>query len=360
MRHPHGWNAGSRLSGPVAGMLHTGRSRNDQVATDLRMWRGVPAPICCRDCRIAGGSGDASAEHRTAPMPGYTHLQRAQVVSSRTICSPTSRCSRVTPCASARHAPPATSFPGNGALAGSTLPLDRDRWPASSASGGSPPTAWTLRDRDFAVEITAACARPWCTARASAKKLVLWSSAEFGFRAFPTAHATGSSLMPQKKNADVAELAREECRVIGDSSPAHHAQGAAPQYNRDLQETRSRSSTRSTRRPRPHAHRAHHRRAVRHRRERRRIRPRAPGDRRAEHLVANGVPSGSARIVVRWWRGRSPPGERSRMSASVSGAASDRFDPTCSSSSTLCGAPPPNVPGSRAPLVTRNSLVPAH
>ena len=229
------------LAGPVAGMLHTGRSRNDQVATDLRMW----ARRECSDLLVAlAGLQEAlvrrAAEHRTAPMPGYTHLQRAQVVSlAHHLLAYVEMFARdALRLGAARRA--CDELPlGSGALAGSTLPLDRDR--VAHLLGFERVAANSMdavADRDFAVEIAAACALTMIHCSRLGEELVLWSSAEFGFASLPDSHATGSSLMPQKKNADVAELARGRSgRVIGDLVALLTVLKGLPlSYNRDLQE----------------------------------------------------------------------------------------------------------------------------
>jgi argininosuccinate lyase len=229
------------LAGPVAGMLHTGRSRNDQVATDLRLW----ARRACTDLLLAlAGLQEAllvrAAEHRRDPIPGYTHLQRAQVVSlAHHLLAYVEMFARdALRLGAARTA--CDELPlGSGALAGSTLPLDRSRVAgelgfARIASNSMDAVA----DRDFAVEITAACALTMVHCSRLGEELVLWASAEFGFVTLPDSHATGSSLMPQKKNPDVAELARGRSgRVIGDLvALLTMLKGLPLTYNRDLQE----------------------------------------------------------------------------------------------------------------------------
>ncbi len=229
------------LAGPVAGMLHTGRSRNDQVATDLRMW----ARRACTDLLVAlAGLQEAlvtrAAEYRTAPMPGYTHLQRAQVVSlAHHLLAYVEMFGRdALRLGAARRG--CDELPlGSGALAGSTLPLDRDR--VAHLLGFERVAANSMdavADRDFAVEIAAACALTMVHCSRLGEELVLWTSAEFGFAGLPDSHATGSSLMPQKKNADVAELARGRSgRVIGDLVALLTVLKGLPlTYNRDLQE----------------------------------------------------------------------------------------------------------------------------
>ena len=229
------------LAGPVAGMLHTGRSRNDQVATDLRMW----SRRACTDLLVTiAGLQEAlvqrAAENRRAPMPGYTHLQRAQVVSlAHHLLAYVEMFARDALRLGAARAACDELPLGSGALAGSTLPLDRDKVAhelgfARVASNSMDAVA----DRDFVVDITSACALAMVHCSRLGEELVLWSSAEFGFATLPDSHATGSSLMPQKKNADIAELARGRSgRVIGDVvALLTTLKGLPLTYNRDLQE----------------------------------------------------------------------------------------------------------------------------
>src|SRR6202035_411 len=229
------------LAGPVAGMLHTGRSRNDQVATDLRMW----ARRACTDLlgELAGVQEALlarAAEHRNTPMPGYTHLQRAQVVSlAHHLLAYVEMFARdALRLGAARLA--CDELPlGSGALAASTLPLDRDRVAQELGFGRVASNSMdAVADRDFTVEITSACALTMVHCSRLGEELVLWSSTEFGFASLPDSHATGSSLMPQKKNADVAELARGRSgRVIGDLVAVLTVLKGLPlTYNRDLQE----------------------------------------------------------------------------------------------------------------------------
>jgi argininosuccinate lyase len=181
-----------------------------------------------------------ATEHRTAPMPGYTHLQRAQVVSlAHHLLAYVEMLSRDAVRLGAARAASDELPLGSGALAGSTLPLDRQRVAvelgfARVASNSMDAVA----DRDFAVDIIAACALTMVHCSRLGEELVLWSSAEFGFASLPDSHATGSSLMPQKKNADVAELARGRGgRVIGDLVALLTVLKGLPlTYNRDLQE----------------------------------------------------------------------------------------------------------------------------
>ena len=317
------------LAGPVAGMLHTGRSRNDQVATDLRMW----ARRACTDLLLAlAGLQEAlvarAAEHRRAPMPGYTHLQRAQVVSlAHHLLAYVEMFARDALRLGAARAGCDELPLGSGALAGSTLPLDRDRVAhelgfARVASNSMDAVA----DRDFAVEITAACALTMVHCSRLGEELVLWSSTEFGFASLPDSHATGSSLMPQKKNADVAELARGRSgRVIGDLVALLTVLKGLPlTYNRDLQEDKEPlfdavDSTAATLRMLTEVIAVVHFDV-----DAMRVAASDPALQAtdvAEHLVANGraVPRGAHHRRRAGGADRSPPDERSPTSTSTSG-----------------------------------------
>jgi argininosuccinate lyase len=227
--------------GPVAGCLHTGRSRNDQVATDLALY--------LRDAARAMRAGllelrrvlvRRATEHLDTILPGYTHLQRAQPVRlahhwlaffemlGRDAGRFTDLNRRLS-----------LSPLGSGALAGTTLPLDRDD--TARALGFAGPTRNSMDAvgaRDGALEFLAACAIAMVHLSRLAEELVLWSSSEFGFIELSDAYATGSSLMPQKKNPDVPELVRGKTgRVIGDLvALLTIVKGLPLTYNRDLQE----------------------------------------------------------------------------------------------------------------------------
>jgi argininosuccinate lyase len=229
------------IAGPVAGRLHTARSRNDQVATDLRLWcRRRAAELALACAALQEALLRRAAEHRLTPMPGYTHTQRAQVVSLahhllahvEALQRDAERC-----LAAARRA---DVLPlGSGALAGTTLPIDR-RVPQRELGFArlSANSLDAVSDRDFAVELVAACALLMVHLSRLAEELVLWTTSEFGFAELPDSHSTGSSLMPQKKNADVCELARARTgRVIGDLVALLTVLKALPlAYDRDLQE----------------------------------------------------------------------------------------------------------------------------
>jgi argininosuccinate lyase len=229
------------LVGPVAGRLHTGRSRNDQVATDLALF----LRDACRTARHGIGALRRALlararEHRDTVLPGYTHLQRAQPVrlahhwlayvemlgrDAGRFADAESRLSR--------------SPLGSGALAGSTLPLDQEHTArALGFEGPSRNSLDAVGSRDAALEFLAAAAICMVNLSRLSEELVLWSSSEFGFVELTDAYATGSSLMPQKKNPDVPELVRGKTgRVVGAlTSLLVTVKGLPLAYNRDLQE----------------------------------------------------------------------------------------------------------------------------
>jgi argininosuccinate lyase len=231
----------TELVGPVGGKLHTGRSRNDQVAVDLRLW------LRAECTRLAGAVRgleralvETAAAHRTAVLPGYTHLQRAQPVllahhllAHREMLKRDR--SRLLDCRERADELPR----GGGALAGAGFALDRER--IARDLGFARVSANSLDavgDRDAAVEFLAACAMTAVHLSRLGEEVVLWASDEFGFVELPDGFATGSSMMPQKKNPDVAELVRGKAgRVIGALvALLTTLKGLPLAYNRDLQE----------------------------------------------------------------------------------------------------------------------------
>lgn len=227
--------------GPVAGRLHTGRSRNDQVATDLALY--------LKDACHAAQLGllelqqiliERASEHIDTILPGYTHLQRAQPVRLAhhwlAYVEVLGRDRERFADAQARlsHCPL-----GAGAIAGSTLPLDREH--SAQALGFSAPTANsmdTVSSRDIALEVMADTAICMINLSRMAEEWVIWSSSEFGFMELADAYSTGSSLMPQKKNPDVPELVRGKSgRAVGNLvSLLTTMKGLPLSYNRDMQE----------------------------------------------------------------------------------------------------------------------------
>ena len=227
--------------GEVAGRLHTGRSRNDQVVTDLRLY----AKRNCRELMLSIANLQEALtrraqQHRATLMPGYTHGQRAQVVSlAHHLLAYVEMLQRDIGRLEDVHDRCDVLPLGSGALAGSTLPLDRravaDELSFASISANS---LDAVSDRDFVVELTSACALIMVHLSRFAEEVVLWTSSEYGFAALPDSHATGSSLMPQKKNPDVLELVRgRSARTIADvTGLLILLKGLPLAYNRDLQE----------------------------------------------------------------------------------------------------------------------------
>jgi argininosuccinate lyase len=227
--------------GEAGARLHTGRSRNDQVATDMRMFT--------RDaCRATAARIDAlqavlvlraeSSLH--VLLPGYTHLQRAQPVrlSHHLLawCEMLDRDrARLLDAARRMNVSPL----GSGALSGTTFPIDREQAARELGFDGvSRNSLDAVADRDFLVESVAALANCAIHLSRIAEELVLWSTQEFGFVQMSDAFTTGSSMMPQKKNPDMAELVRGKSgRVVGDLvSLLVMLKGLPLTYNRDLQE----------------------------------------------------------------------------------------------------------------------------
>jgi len=227
--------------GPAAGRLHTGRSRNDQVATDLLLYLRDAARAARRGLLELRAVLLARArEHVETVLPGYTHLQRAQPVR---LAHHWLAFEQMLARDAARFADLrgrlAEAPLGAGALAGSTLPLDRAA--TAAALGFAAPNANSMdavASRDAALEFLAAGAICMVQLSRLAEELVLWSSAEFGFVELADAFSTGSSLMPQKKNPDVPELVRGKSgRAIGNLVALLTVLKGLPlTYNRDLQE----------------------------------------------------------------------------------------------------------------------------
>jgi argininosuccinate lyase len=231
----------SELIGDVGGKLHTGRSRNDQIALDERLYlRDVVghARAGVRDVQAALVA--RAAEHVETPMPGYTHLQRAQpVVLAHHLLAYVFMLERdrerLAGCAARADRLPL----GAGALAGTAFPIDRAA--LARELGFSAVTANSLdavSDRDYILEFLGAAALLGMHLSRLAADLTLWATAEFGFVEFADAFATGSSIMPQKKNPDVAELIRGKCgRLYGNLVAVLTTMKGLPlAYNSDMQE----------------------------------------------------------------------------------------------------------------------------
>ena len=230
---------------PAGAKLHTGRSRNDQVATAMRLWlkdqivADQSALRCLQSALVAWGKRD-----REIVIPGYTHLQRAQpVLLAHHLLAYVEMLyrdhDRLGDCLRRVDVLPL----GAGAIAGSTLKLDRAFVArVLGFSRISENSMDAVSDRDFVVEYLAAAALLAVHLSRLAEDLILWSTAEFHFLRIGDAYTTGSSLMPQKKNPDVAELARGKTgRVIGNLVAALTLLKGLPMtYNRDLQEDKER------------------------------------------------------------------------------------------------------------------------
>jgi argininosuccinate lyase len=231
----------TELAGPVGGRLHTARSRNDQVATDVALFT--------REAALAGAEAvtalmaaliDAAERHLDWPLPGYTHLQRAQpVYLSHHLLAYVWMLERDR--ARLRFAAEQTAaLPlGAGALAG--VNFDTDRGAVAAELGFervAPNSIDAVSNRDFVLDYLGAAAT--CATHLSrlGAELVLWSSQEFGFVELPDGWTSGSSIMPQKKNPDAAELLRAKApRIVAHLSALHGVMHALPlTYNKDMQE----------------------------------------------------------------------------------------------------------------------------
>ena len=231
-------------AGEAAGRLHTARSRNDQVALLNRL---LVRSLCDRAAselhRLISVLCDLGEMYADSAMPGYTHMQRAQPITlGHHLLAYGEMFSRdrerFLDCRRRVNVSPL----GAGALAGSPYPLDREMVAFELGFDGVTRNSLdATADRDYAAEFIAACAMAQVHASRFAEDIVLWASAEFAFVRLPDGFATGSSMMPQKKNADVAELARGRTgRVIGELVNILVQQKGLPMaYNRDLQEDKA-------------------------------------------------------------------------------------------------------------------------
>ena len=231
----------AELIGPAAGRLHTARSRNDQVATDLRLWvrdaiDGLDADLM----ELQSALIDRAEAHADTVMPGFTHLQSAQPVTfGHHMLAYAAMFARDRARFSDARKRVNESPLGAAALAGTSFPVDRDR--TAAALGFDRPMANSLdavSARDFALEFLAACAI--CATHLSrlAEEIVVWSSAQFGFVALSDSFSTGSSIMPQKRNPDAAELVRAKAgRIVGAlTGLAVVMKGLPLAYSKDMQE----------------------------------------------------------------------------------------------------------------------------
>ena len=231
----------TRKIGSVGGKLHTARSRNDQVALDLRMYlRDEITEIHELLGSLQKVLVDLADQHKSVVLPGYTHIQRAQpVLFGHHLLAYYEMFERdrgrLEDCFKRVNIMPL----GAGALAGTVLPIDRGFVAKQLGFAGIAENSMdAVSDRDFAIEFTAACAQIMMHLSRLSEELVLWSSAEFGFITIADAFTTGSSIMPQKKNPDVAELTRGKTgRVYGSLTALLTIMKGLPlAYNRDMQE----------------------------------------------------------------------------------------------------------------------------
>jgi argininosuccinate lyase len=227
--------------GPAAGRLHTGRSRNDQVATDLALYlRDASAAAQRGLLELRRTLATRAREHLDTVLPGYTHLQRAQPVRLAhhwlAFVEMLARDgARFRDLGGRLRLSPL----GAGALAGTTLPLDPEETARALGFAGPARNSMdAVASRDGALEFLSATAIAMVHLSRLAEELVLWSTAEFGFVELADAYSTGSSLMPQKKNPDVPELVRGKSgRAIGNLVALLTVLKGLPlTYNRDLQE----------------------------------------------------------------------------------------------------------------------------
>jgi argininosuccinate lyase len=237
-------NVESRLAeivGPVAGRLHTARSRNDQVAVDFRLWvRDAIDAVLAQIAQLQRALAARALDSAATVMPGFTHLQSAQPVTfghhllayvemlGRDAGRFRDGRKRLNECPL-----------GAAALAGTSFPIDRDM--TAKALGFDRPTANSLdsvADRDFALEALAAIAITATHLSRFAEEIVLWTTPQFGFVKLSDAFSTGSSIMPQKRNPDAAELVRGKTgRVVGAFIGLLTVMKGLPlAYSKDMQE----------------------------------------------------------------------------------------------------------------------------
>ncbi|MEY4671162.1 MAG: argininosuccinate lyase [Pseudomonadota bacterium] len=231
----------AELIGPAAGRLHTARSRNDQVATDFRLW--------VRDALDQADAGlkalqialvTRAGEHAESIMPGFTHLQTAQPVTlGHHLMAYYEMAARDRSRLADARVRMNQSPLGAAALAGTGFPIDRQA--TARALGFTEPTRNSLdsvSDRDFALDYLMAAAQIALHLSRLAEEFIIWASQPFGFAALPDALSTGSSIMPQKKNPDAAELVRGHAgRIIGSlTSLMITMKGLPLAYSKDMQD----------------------------------------------------------------------------------------------------------------------------
>jgi argininosuccinate lyase len=227
--------------GPLGGKLHTGRSRNDQVALDLRLYvRSAGGQLREAIASLESALVARAREHLDTVMPGYTHTQRAQpVLLAHHLLAYVEMLRRDAGRVDDALRRADVSPLGAGALAGSGFPIDRTELAHELGFAiASANSLDAVADRDFVIELLAACSIAMIHLSRLCGEIVLWTSVEFAFAALPDALSSGSSMMPNKKNPCAAELVRAKSgRVAGDLlNLLMVLKGLPLAYNRDLQE----------------------------------------------------------------------------------------------------------------------------
>ncbi len=231
----------AELIGPVAGRLHTARSRNDQVATDFKLW--VREACVAADAALGAlqvALVTRAAEHADSIMPGFTHLQTAQPVTlGHHLMAYYEMVSRDRSRFVDAHARASQCPLGAAALAGTGFPIDREM--TAKVLGFAMPTANSLdsvSDRDFALDYLMAATQCALHLSRLAEEFIIWASQPFGFIVLPDALSTGSSIMPQKKNPDAAELVRGHSgRIAGCLTALMMTMKGLPlAYSKDMQD----------------------------------------------------------------------------------------------------------------------------
>lgn len=227
--------------GPVGAKLHAARSRNDQVATDTRLYTREACEVILDELKnLQTALVEKATEYQEVVMPGYTHLQRGQPVSmAHHLLAYVEMLERDAQRLAQAKTRLNISPLGSGALAGSTICLDREQVAHELGFDSvSQNSMDAIADRDYILEVLFDISLIGAHLSRLSEDLILWSSAEFGFVVLADAHTTGSSLMPQKKNPDIAEITRGKTgRLYGNLMAVLTAVKGLPlTYNRDLQE----------------------------------------------------------------------------------------------------------------------------
>lgn len=227
--------------GDAGARLHTGRSRNDQVITDTRLYAKQLArdlqevDLCLQEALL-----ELAAQNMDVILPGYTHMQHAQpVLLAHHLMAYFWMFARDYDRLAQAYAAADANPLGSAALAGTTYPLDRAQTTAELGFGTIIPNSMdAVSDRDFLLDLDYACSVSMIHLSRLSEEIILWSTSEFGFITLSDAYSTGSSIMPQKKNPDFAELIRGKSgRVVGDLMALLMTMKSLPlAYNKDLQE----------------------------------------------------------------------------------------------------------------------------